>query len=256
MKLFFLVLARDEEHVTEKAEELNCMGVPYLIVCGDKLSHPKVIHRQPRGKYDAINFGAKLIPEDVEVVALNDVDTRVNNVDAAVRHFNSKNVALVFAKVWVKEGPQKSFYVVLDSIRRRVPINASGELMLIRRTMLESILPLKPCKAEDSYILFKVLESRRKVVFCEESYVETERTKRAEQEEAYKRKVVCGLYQALGFTKPSFSIRLFYVLLPLASPILLVLGKKGYFWMKGILLGLTDYLHGDRSGVWQSAYLK
>jgi hypothetical protein len=34
------------------------------------------------------------------------------------------------------------------------------------------------------------------------------------------------------------------------SPLLLISGRKGYFWMKGILLGFLDYLRGDISGVW------
>ena len=82
------------------------------------------------------------------------------------------------------------------------------------------------------------------------------RTKTAEKEELYKRKTVCGIYQALSQTKSPIMIKLFYTILPIASPALLVFGKKGYFWMKGILLGLSDYLRGDRSGVWQSTYLE
>jgi hypothetical protein len=116
---------------------------------------------------------------------------------------------------------------------------------------LKEIIPIKPCKAEDSYVLFKVLESRGRVVFCEECSVETVRTNAPEQEERYKRRTVAGIYQALAYTHPPYGIRLFYTLLPFASPILLVSGKKGYFWMKGILRGLADYLIGDRTGVWQ-----
>lgn len=37
---------------------------------------------------------------------------------------------------------------------------------------------------------------------------------------------------------------------------LLILGKKGYFWMRGILLGVTDFLLGDRSGIWLPTYMK
>ena len=254
MKLFFLVLARDENYVDEKIEELKSLGVPYLIVCGKNLNHPNVLYRRPKGKYDAINFGARFVPKDADVVALNDVDTKINNLQAALQHFKREEVALVFARVSVKEGPQRLFYVFLDSIRRRLPIAASGELMLIRRNVLGKILPIRPCKAEDSYILFKVLEFKLKAVFCEECYVETERTKTAEKEEIYKRKTVGGLYQALAYTNPSHLVKLFYFLLPFACPLLLVLGKRGYFWMKGILLGLMDYLRGDRFGVWQPTY--
>jgi len=256
MKLFFLVSARDEKYVDEKIEELNCFGVSYLIVCGKHISRPNVVYREPRGKYDAINFGSRFIPEDFDVVALNDVDTKIRNIETALRCFDSKDVALVFARVSVKGGPQRSFYTILDFIRRRVPITASGELMLIRRKMLKAILPIKPCKAEDSYILFKTLEFKRKVVFCEGCCAETERTKNVEKEEAYKRKTVCGIYQALEHTKPSNLIRLFYVLLPIISPFLFVFGRKGYFWAKGILLGLIDYLRGDQSGFWLPSYMK
>lgn len=256
MKPFFLVLARDEKYVDEKITELKRLGVPYLVVCGRRLNSSKVVYRTPKGKFDAINFGAGFVPDYADVVVLNDVDTKINNFGAALQHFDSKEVALVFAKVSVKEGPQKLFYVILDSIRRRFPIAASGELMLIRRNVLTKFLPIRTCKAEDSYILFKVLEFRQEVVFCEECYVETERTKTAEKEEIYKRKTVTGLYQALAGTKPPFVVKLFYFLLPIACPLLLVLGKRGYFWMKGILLGLIDYLRGDRTGVWQLTYME
>jgi len=250
MNLFFLVLARDERHVDKKIEELRRLGVPYLIVCGKRLNHPNVVYREPRGKFDAINFGARFVPENTDVVVLNDVDTKIHNFQAALQHFKCKEVALVFAKVSVKQGPQRLFKVLLDFIRRRLLIAADGDLMLIRYDILKRVLPLKPCKAEDSYILFKSLEFKQRVVFCEECYVETEKTKTAEKEEIYKRRTVAGIYQALGYTRPPYVIRLFYILLPFASPLLLILGKKGYYWMKGILLGLVDYLRGDRSGVW------
>lgn len=256
MKPFFLVLARDKKFVDEKIEELKNLGVPYLIVCGEKLNHPNVVYRRPRGKYDAINFGYKLVPQHAYIVALNDVDTKINNLNIALEQFNSEEVALVFAKVIVKVGPQTNFYVFLDSIRRKLPVAASGELMLVRRDVLNKILPIKSCKAEDSYMLFKVLELRYRAVFCEECYVETERTKTVEKEENYKRKTVAGIYQALAYTYPPRSIRLFYMLLPFVCPLLLVSGKKGLFWMKGILRGLIDYLLGDRTGVWKTAYMK
>jgi hypothetical protein len=86
--------------------------------------------------------------------------------------------------------------------------------------------------------------------------VETERTKTAEKEETYKRKTVGGIYQALAYTKPPYSIKLFYTLLPIACPLLLVLGKRGYFWMSGILLGFLDYLRGDRIGFWKPTYME
>ena len=121
--------------------------------------------------------------------------------------------------------------------------------------LLKEFLPIRPCKAEDSYLLFKVLEFKYKAVFCEECYTETERTKTAQGEELYKRRTVGGIYQALSYTQPPHRIKLFYFLLPIASPLLLVLGKKGFYWMKGILLGLMDYLRGDRTGVWKVTYM-
>jgi hypothetical protein len=72
MNLFFLVLARDEMHVDKKIEELKRLAVPYLIICGKRLNHPNVVYREPRGKFDAIKFGARFVPENVSVVVLND----------------------------------------------------------------------------------------------------------------------------------------------------------------------------------------
>ena len=79
MEPLFLVLARDKNHVKEKVRELSNLNIPFLIVCGERINHPNVKYRAPRGKYDAINFGAELIP-DVDVVALNDVDTKIRNL--------------------------------------------------------------------------------------------------------------------------------------------------------------------------------
>ncbi len=139
--------------------------MPYLVVCGEEIARSNVVYRERKGKYDAINYGTKFIPKDVDIVALNDVDTKIYNLEKALKNLCSKNAALVFTKVSVKRGPQKSFYALLDFIRRRLPITASGELMLIRREVLMKIIPIKPCKAEDSYILFKVLELKQRVFF-------------------------------------------------------------------------------------------
>ena len=121
--------------------------------------------------------------------------------------------------------------------------------MLVLYEELEKIIPIKPCKAEDSYILFKVLENK-KIIFTDKCYVNTVRTETVEQEEDYKRRTVCGIYQALSYTKPPILIKIFYYLLPFASPLLLLTGKKGYYWMRGIILGVSDYLRGDFSGTW------
>jgi cellulose synthase/poly-beta-1,6-N-acetylglucosamine synthase-like glycosyltransferase len=255
-KLFIIVLARDRKHVDDKIRELENLGVPYRIICGERLNHPNVVYRAPKGKYDAINFGASLIPKDVDIVVMNDVDTVIHNFHLALRHLKDEKVALAFGTEMVKEGPQNLFFRFLNPIRRKIPVAASGELMFIRRDVLERILPLKPCKAEDTYILFRVLECGYKTIFCEGCYAETERTKSAEKEEIYKRKTVTGIYQALTYTQPPYLVKLFYVFLPIACPLLLVLGKKGYFWMRGILLGLIDFLRGDRTGVWQPTYME
>ena len=250
MKIFFLVLARDEACVDYKISELEKLGMPYLVVCGKKLNCSNFVYREPNGKYDAINYGFNFIPKDVDLVALNDVDTEIVNFSAALKRFYLDDTALLFARVSVREGPQKSFYNLLDFIRRRLPITASGELMLIKYDLLSRILPIKPCKAEDSFLLFKALQLKCKVVFCEDCYVKTARTKTLGEEEKYKRRTTVGIYQALRFSHPPFKIRLFYLFLPFFSPLLLVLGKKGYSWTRGILGGYADYLRGDCSGVW------
>jgi len=256
MKFLFLVLARDRKYVIGKIEELESMKLPYIIVCGEPFDHPNVVYRPPNGKYDAINFGATLVPDDVDIIVMNDVDTKIHGFYQGLRHLNDENVALVFGSEKVNEGPQRLFIPLVNVIRRKIQIVCSGELLFIRKYVLKRMLPLKPCKAEDTYILFKVLEYGCKTIFCENCYAETERTKTAEKEELYKRKTVTGIYQALSYSRPPYFIRLFYFMLPAISPLLLLLGKKGYFWMKGILLGLLDYLRGDRSGVWSITYME
>jgi len=256
MKLFFLVLARDRKNIKEKIRELINLRAPYLIVCGEPLNHPNVVHRKPMGKYDAINFGAELVPKEAEIIALNDVDTKIYNFHAALKYFNSEKTALVFVKTVVIGGPQNKFIVYEDAIRRHILITAGGGLMLIRHNILKEILPIRGCKAEDTYILFELLKRKFHVVFCEECCVEQKITKSEKKEEDYKRKVVTGIYQALHYAKPPPPIRLFYTLLPFMSPSLLVLGRKGYYWMKGILLGFLDYIRGDRSGFWQPTYME
>ena len=255
-QLFFLVLARDGHLIEEKTRELEQLGVPYRIVCGEKMQNEAVVYQPPEGKYNAINFGARFISRITDVVALNDVDTKIYGLNHMLRYFEDEDVALVFAKPYVQEGPQTVFYMIMNALRSRLPIASSGELMLIKRKVLDEVLPLKPCKAEDSYILFKVLERGYKVVFCQDCIAETARTKSAKGEEEYKRINVAGIYQALSFTKPPALIRLFYVLLPVLSPLLIVVGEKGYYWSRGIIRGFLDYVRGDRSGVWQPTYMQ
>lgn len=253
--LFFVVLARDRNYVSEKISELERLRVPYVVVCGEDFDHPLVTYRAPRGKYDAINFAERLVPEDVNIVVFNDVDTKICNFHAMLRYFEDTRTSVVFASELVREGPQVLFFKIFNPVRKRVPLAASGELMMVRRNVLREILPLKPCKAEDTYMMFKVLELGYGVVFCEECHAETVRTKSVEKEELYKRKTVTGIYQALSYTKPPWLVNLFYVFLPFASILLLILGRTGYYWMRGILLGFLDYLRGDRIGFWESTYM-
>jgi cellulose synthase/poly-beta-1,6-N-acetylglucosamine synthase-like glycosyltransferase len=254
MRIFFVVLARDASLVEKKARELKNLGYPYIIVCGEKVNHPNVVYRKPEGKYDAINFGLKFIPHGTDFVALNDVDTEIHNFEAVLNLLQGKSVSLIFVKVCVKHGPQLAFYSFLDALRKKIPIAASGELILIGCELLKRLLPLQRCKAEDSYILFKVLEKGGKIAFCEECYVTTKRTTHVKQEEAYKRRTVGGIYQALSMTKPPIIVRLFYTFLPFVSPMLLILGKKGYYWARGILLGYVDHEREDTTGSWQPTY--
>jgi hypothetical protein len=254
MKIFALILARDKNNIEAKIREMKSLELPFKIICGEKVDNPHIIYRPPKGKFDAINYGRKFIPPETEIVLMNDVDAEIHNLSPAINYFNNPQVGLVFARVDVGTGPQLSFYKILDRIRRIIPITASGELIIIKKELLDEILPIKPCKAEDSLIMFKVLEKKQLVVFCEDTFVKTIRTQTPEQEEKYKRRTVGGLYQALAQSKPPAIIRTFYILLPLASPVLLVLGKKGYFWMRGILYGFIDYLRGDITGSWKETY--
>jgi hypothetical protein len=251
MRVFFVVPARDFSGVTKKLEEIDSLGYPCLIVCGQEVNHPNVLYRPVKGKYDALNYGFTFVPSDTEVVVFNDVDTEIYNFSGALDVFRSKDVSLVFAKVKVASGPQAIFYSFLDPLRRIIPIAASGELILIRYDCIKSIMPIKACKAEDSYILFRVLEQGRKAVLNEDCYVTTRRTLHAEEEETYKRRTVGGIYQALALTKPPAVVKLFYTLLPFLSLLLITSGKKGFFWFKGILLGFVDYLRGDTAASWQ-----
>jgi len=248
---YFVVLARDAAGLRAKIEELTSLGYPFTIVCGEKVDLLGVVYRKPRGKFDAMNFGLTLVPPDADFVVFNDVDTKIHNFDEALDTIRREDPTLVFARVDVERGPQLTFYSFLDAVRKRVPIAASGELMLIKHDFLKKITPLRRCKAEDSYILFKALEKGEKVAFSEKCFVTTKRTEVAEQEEAYKRRTVGGIYQALSMSKPPVMIRIFYVLLPLVTPLLLIMGGKGYYWAKGILSGFVDYARGDTSGSWK-----
>jgi cellulose synthase/poly-beta-1,6-N-acetylglucosamine synthase-like glycosyltransferase len=252
MKPFFVVLARNAKYVAEKINKLERLGVPYLVICGEQMNHPNVVYREPKGKYDALNLSKYLIPGEAEIVAFNDVDARFVDFHPMLRYMGDPKVGIVFAPELVTAGPQRSFFTLFNPIRRVLPLAASGELMLIRQEILQKILPMKACKAEDTYIMFKTLELGYKVVFSEECPAWTERTKTGTEDEAYKRRTVAGIYQALSSTKPPAIVRFIYALLPLAGFLLVMLGSNGYHWYRGILLGILDYRRGDRSGTWKA----
>jgi cellulose synthase/poly-beta-1,6-N-acetylglucosamine synthase-like glycosyltransferase len=223
--------------------ELENMRVPYLIVCGERIDHPKVVYREARGKNDAINFGNQFIPKNADVIVLNDVDTRIHNFEHALSHLYD-GADLVYCRVNVARGPQVKFYRIADPIRKGFHIFASGELMLIKRKVFKHVLPIPPVIAEDSYILFKALELGYCAHFCTKTYVTTERTVNAKEEEDYKARTTLGIYQALKYTRPSPWIRTFYGLLPIVAPLLALAGEDGKAWMKGIKRAISISLTG------------
>jgi hypothetical protein len=254
---FFVVLARDRSFVKEKRTELEGLGVPFIIVCGENIQQPHVVFRAPVGKYDAINFvlQANLIPKNSEIVAFNDVDTKITGFNSMLQRFTDPKVGIAYATELVKEGPQRNFFNIFNPVRKLFPLAASGELMLMRTKLLHQILPLKPCKAEDTLIMFRALELGNKVVFCDNCFAETVRTKTGPKEELYKRKTVAGIYQAVSFTNPPPMVRLLYSMLPILAVLFMVTGRDGYYTFRGILLGFLDFKRGDRSGTWKTNYL-
>ena len=246
-EIFFLVLARTKEGVREKIAELENLGIPYIIVCGEETNHPNVVYRPKKGKFDAINYGAKYLRAETKIVCLNDVDTKIFNFEKSLNKI-SRELALVFCKVKLDSGPQVHFYSMLDKIRSSLPINSSGELMLVERSVFDRILPIPPCKTEDNYISFRVLELGYKLFFCEDCWVETKRTQSLDEEERYKTRTVTGLYQALSLTEPPPLVRVFYLILPFLTPLLLLQGRRGLAWARGILHGFTNFLRGDKVG--------
>jgi cellulose synthase/poly-beta-1,6-N-acetylglucosamine synthase-like glycosyltransferase len=232
-RCFVVVCARDASNVPQKIAELEDLGISFLIVCGEEYDHPRVVYRALNGKWDAINFACNFIPQSAKTVIFNDCDTKIYNYELALACLRNK-ADVVYCRVHVDKGPQVMFYRILNPIRQRFNVCASGELMLIKREVLEEITPIPPCIAEDSYLLFKALELGFKAYFCSEAYVTTKRTTTLKEEEAYKRRTTLGIYQALNFSKPPFIIRAFYYALPVISPLLMLAGKNGEAWSKGI----------------------
>ena len=243
---FFIVPARNQENLDAKIAELQKMNVSFIIVCGEKVNHPNVVYQENRGKWAAINLAAKFIPKEAKVIVLNDVDTEIHNFKLAFPCLSEK-IALVYCRVEVSMGPQVKFYKILNPLRKKFHIAASGELMMMNKEVFKEVLPLPPCVAEDSYILFKTLELGYQANFCTSAYVTTERTHNAKEEAAYKNRTTLGIYQALDYTKPPPVIRLFYLILPLLAPLLSLMGSDGRAWTKGINRALKDYLTKKRS---------
>lgn len=241
-RVFVIVSARDSSKIKLKISELKKMNLPFIIVCGEKVDHPNIVYRKNRGKWDAINYGATFIPKDSYFIVLNDVDTRIFNFEKAFSFIHSL-ADLVYCKVVVNGGPQIKFYNILDTFRKaQFHIAASGELMLIKKNVFDRILPIPPCMAEDSFILFKLLELGFNAYFCSKTYVVTERTNNGQEEISYKKRTTLGIYQALSYTKPSPEIRVFYKTLPFFAPLLSFAGKDGKAWITGIEKAYGDYM--------------
>jgi hypothetical protein len=98
--------------------------------------------------------------------------------------------------------------------------------------------------AEDSYILFKALELGYRAYFCTKTYVTIERTTDIRKEELYKSRTTLGIYQALKDTRPPPWVRTFYGLLPIAAPMLTLVGEDGKAWMRGIKRAIGMILTG------------
>jgi hypothetical protein len=238
---FFIVPARSRKHLDAKIAELTKMNVPFIVICGEKVDHPNVVFHENAGKWDAINFAVSFLPEEANVIVLNDVDTEIHGFENALSDLNSE-ADLVYCRVQVSTGPQVKFYRLLNPLRSRFHVAASGELMAMNKEVFKEVLPLPPCLAEDSFILFKTLELGYKANFCTSAYVTTERTQNAKDEEAYKNRTTLGIYQALDYTKPPIVIKVFYVVLPLLAPLLSLMGKDGRAWTKGINRALKDHV--------------
>lgn len=240
-QVFFIVPARDRKNLETKIAELESINVSFIIVCGEKVNHPNVVYQENRGKWAAINFASTFIPQEAKVVVLNDVDTTIHNFNMAFSYLSEK-IPLVYCRVEVSKGPQVKFYKILDPLRAKFHIAASGELMLIRKEVFERTLPLPACIAEDSFILFKTLELAYKAKFCTSAYVTTVRTINAEEETRYKNRTTLGIFQALNYAQATPVIKIFYFMLPFFIPFLYFLGNDGKAWTKGIFRAFRDSL--------------
>ncbi len=229
--------------VESKIRELESYGFPYVVVCGEEMKAKDVVFREANGKWDAINYGCEFVPKDTEVVVINDVDTTIHNVELALA--STMNFDLVDCGVKPAEGPQRNFYAFADPLRERLHIFSSGGMTLFRKPVLDRLLPIPPCIAEDTYLLFKAMELRCRIAFKRDAYVTTFRTANATEEVSYKERTTLGILQALDYTRPPIAIRLFYRALPLLAILLMLMGENGRAWGNGITRASRLHVQGS-----------
>jgi hypothetical protein len=230
--------------VESKIRELESYGFPYIVVCGEDMGTDGVIFRRAVGKWDAINYGCRYVPRGVDIVVINDVDTAIHKLDGALALASKFDV--VYCAVDPRGGPQASFYSFADPLRERLNLFASGELMVIRKRALDELIPIPPCMAEDSYLLFKAMELNYRVRFCRSTHVTTSRTTNADEEVVYKERTTLGILQALDHSRPPVAIRLFYRSLPLLAIPLTLLGENGRAWSEGIMRAVKLHVEGSK----------
>lgn len=247
-RVVVVVPARDLAGVRRKIAELSGLGLDYLIVCGERTDLPNTVYRPPAGKFDALNAGIALALPRADIVVLNDVDTRIDDLEGPLELIRRTGADMVFCGVEVSVGPQQRFYRLMDLVRRYLLIAATGEMVLVRAGPLAEVMPFPPTMAEDTWLLFKFQERGRATLFWDRRGVSTNRTTSRVEEAAYKRRTVCGIYQALSRTRPGTLVTLFYGILPFAAPALLVTGADGRAWCTGIWRGLGDFLSGTKGG--------
>jgi hypothetical protein len=245
MKPFILVMARNRLLVDAKLEELKEYGFPYLVICGEGPDAPGIMYREVKGKWDAINFGYRFVPAGTDIVVLNDVDTKIHGLEEALS-LVSDGYDFIDCMVRPSSGSQPKFYALADPLREKFHFFASGVLMLVRKNTLDELMPIPPCLAEDSYLLFKAMQFGHKVVLCKSAYVTTTRTSTSTEEAAYKERTTLGILQALDYSVPPPWIRLFYYSTPLLAAILALAGEDGRAWAKGMISGFTLHLRGSK----------
>jgi len=248
--IFAIIFSRNGNYIKRKIKEFNRYGIPFIIICGKEINHKKVVYRPLRGKYDAINFAYQFIPKQSDIIILNDEDTFKLPIIELLSLMEREKVDFIFPRILILNSLQTTFTILLDKIRKFIPITANGELIILKKEILDKVYPLKPCKAEDSYMMFKALEYGYKIRFAHEYAVITYRNSKSLVEEInYKKRTVTGIYQALSYSNPPLLIKLFYIFLPFISILLLFLGKKFHAWGKGIILGFINYyIFKDKGG--------